>query len=119
MIMKAILITACLFAATLAFSQQSSTSVEHKTIVLDNEEMMVEKYVGIPGEAVCGKGEHHHDAHLTVALTDASVLITAPDGETQEADIPAGAAIWFEAGIHSAKNIGENRTEFLLVYNKK
>lgn len=117
--MKTILLTACLFAATLAFSQQNSTEVQHKSIVVDNEKMMVEKYVGIPGEAVCGKGEHHHEAHLTVALTDASVLITTPEGKTKEAEFPAGAAIWSEAGIHSAKNIGENITKFLLVYIKE
>ena len=87
--------------------------------MLDNDKMKVVKYVGNPQEEVCGSGMHFHDAHLTVALTDAKVLITETDGTTQEVEIPAEAAIWFEAGTHAAINSGSSPTKFLLIYLKE
>lgn len=87
-------------------------------LLLDNDKVEVIKYVGKSQGDVCGKGEHHHRAHLTVALTDAKILLTA-GGEDQVAEIPAGAAIWFGPGTHAVINKGEGDTEFLLIYLKE
>lgn len=88
------------------------------SLLLDNDKVEVIKYVGKSQGDVCGIGEHHHQAHLTVALTDAKVLLLE-DGKEQVAEIPAGAALWFGAGAHSVINQGKEDTEFLLVYLKE
>ena len=108
-----------LLCSSLAFSQTDFNADNSGTLVLSNDKVEVVKYVGDPHGNVCGIGKHHHEAHLTVALTDAKVLITTPDGKQQTAEIPAGAAIWFEAGTHSVINEGTKETKFLLVYLKE
>lgn len=108
-----------LLCVSFSFAQKSSHNADGSgNILLDNNKVEVVKYVGKPDNNVCGIGKHHHDAHLTVALTDAKVLITTENGEQNTAEIPAGAAIWFEAGTHSAMNVGDKETKFLLIYLK-
>jgi len=108
-----------LFSLT-SFAQKSDHNADGSgKIVLNNDKVEVVKYVGNPEDNVCGIGKHHHDAHLTVALADAKVLITTPDGKQQTAEIPAGASIWFEAGTHSVINEGNKKTKFLLIYLKE
>lgn len=103
-----------------SFAQKSNHNADGSgKVVLDNDKVQVVQYVGEPYNNVCGLGEHHHDAHLTVALNDAKVLITEPDGKQQTAEIPAGASIWFEAGTHSVINEGNKQTKFLLIYLKE
>jgi len=107
------------FAST-AFTQTSNNNAEGSgKVVVDNDKIEVVEYVGKPQGNVCGMGEHHHEAHLTVALTDATVLLTSAESEQQTAEIPADAAIWFDAGTHSATNKGSNETRLLLVYLKE
>lgn len=86
--------------------------------LLDNDKVEVIKYVGNPQGDVCGIGQHHHQAHLTVALTDARILLVE-NGKEQLAEIPAGAALWFGPGTHSVINQGQKNTEFLLIYLKE
>lgn len=87
-------------------------------VLVDNDKLKVVKFTGEPYGNVCGIGTHFHKAHLTVALTDAKVLITSPDGKQQEVEIPAEAAVWFDAGSHAAINSGDKPTKFLLIYLK-
>lgn len=105
--------------SSFTFAQKSHNADGSGTIVLNNDKVEVVEFVGEPQGNVCGLGKHHHDAHLTVALSDASVLITTPDGKQQTAEIPAGAAIWFDAGTHSVINEGSRKTNLLLVYLKE
>lgn len=106
--------------STIAFAQKTNHNQDGSgKVVLDNDKLEVVEYVGQPQGNVCGIGEHHHDAHLTVALNDAEVLLTSLEGEQQTVEIPSGAAIWFEAGTHSVKNEGNKETKFLLVYLKE
>ncbi len=42
--------------------------------------MRVLEFVSRPGMGVCGNGMHSHPAHLTVALSEAKVRVTLPDG---------------------------------------
>lgn len=112
-------IFALLLSCSAAFGQVGTHNADGSgKVVLDNDKVEVVEYIGKAQGAVCGLGEHHHKAHLTVALTDAQILITAEDGGQQQATIPAGAAIWFDAGTHSAMNSGNQDTRLLLVYLK-
>lgn len=107
-----------LFCMSTSFAQMGHNEDGSGSVLVDNEKVEVVEYVGEPNKDVCGLGNHHHDAHLTVALTDAKVLITPEEGEQTSAEIPAGAAIWFKEGTHSATNDGDKPTKFLLVYLK-
>ena len=114
------LIVSLLFCYSTSYAQKSSHNADGSgKVILDNDKVEVVEFVGKPQGSVCGIGKHHHDAHLTVALTDAKVLITSPDGEQQTAEIPSGAAIWFEAGTHSVMNEGKKESKFLLIYLKE
>ena len=116
---SAILFCALLLCTSVSFAQESNHNVDGSgKVILDNSKVEVVQYVGQSQDNVCGIGKHHHDAHLTVALTDAKLLITLPDGKQQTVEIPSGAAIWFEAGTHSVINEGNKETKFLLVYLK-
>lgn len=109
-----------LFCYSTSFAQKSDHNADGSgKVVLNNDKVEVVQFVSKPQGNVCGLGKHHHDAHLTVALTDAKVLITKPDGKQQTAEIPAGASIWFEAGTHSVINEGNKETKFLLIYLKE
>lgn len=103
-----------------AFGQKSDHNADGSgKVLLTNDKVEVVQYVGKSQGNVCGLGKHHHDAHLTVALTNAKVLISTPDGKQQTAEIPKGAAIWFEPGTHSVINEGNKETKFLLIYLKE
>src|SRR5690606_2667865 len=107
------------FACSTGFGQLSPNNRDGSgTVLLDNDRLEVIQYVSKAGKDVCGIGKHHHRAHLTVALTDAQLSTFDESGTLQQAEIPAGAAIWFEAGTHSALNNGEGETKFLLIYPK-
>lgn len=108
-----------LYSST-SFAQKSSHNADGSgKVIIDNNKVEVVQYDGKPQANVCGIGKHYHDAHLTVALTDAEVLITSADGKQQTAEIPAGAAIWFDSGTHSAMNEGNKETKLLLIYLKE
>ncbi len=110
-----------LFALSLtSYAQESTHNLDGSgKVLVNNEKVEVVEYLGKPEGNVCGVGEHYHDAHLTVALSDAKVLLTSTEGEQQSAEIPSGAAIWFDEGTHSAVNEGNKDTKFLLVYLKE
>jgi|SRR5690606_8214688 len=108
-----------LFACSTAFGQSSPNNRDGSgTVLLDNDKLEVIQFVGKAGKDVCGIGEHHHRAHLTVALTDAQLSFSDESGDLQQAEIPAGAALWFEPGTHSVLNSGAGETNFLLIYLK-
>lgn len=109
-----------LFCALFCFAQDSNHNADGSgKVLVNNDKVEVIEYVGKVHDNVCGIGEHNHEAHLTVALTDAKVLITSPYGKQQTAEIPAGAAMWFDKGTHSAVNGGDKETKFLLIYLKE
>ena len=52
--------------------------------------------------------EHSHPDMVLYAVTDCAWDLTAPDGETVTAEIPAGATIYLDATTHSAKDVGSS-----------
>ena len=114
-----LLILSLLFYCSFSFGQNAKTNDGSGKVLIDNDELKVVQFESNPQENVCGKGKHHHDAHLTVALTDTRILIISEDGKKQEAEIPAGVAIWFDAGTHSAINDGTAPAKVLLIYPQK
>lgn len=116
--MKNLLFLTLLFCCGTLFAQNHGSAESGEKVILDNEKMSVIEHYSLPNGDVCGEGFHHHEPHLTVVLTDAKVLITSEDGESQEVEVKSGTSIWFEAETHSVKNIGDQPAKMLLVYLK-
>ncbi len=84
-------------------------------VVFENDQTRVLEFVSRPRTAVCGVGKHSHPAHLTIALSDAKVRVTLPDGKTVEATNKLGDVFWSEAETHAVENIGGANMRALIV----
>ena len=95
---------------------QNATTANPRSyrVLLENEKVRVIEYKSRPGLGVCGEGIHSHPAHLAIALTPAKVKVTQ-DGKTSYGDVPAGEALYFDAEVHTAENVGGAGTRFLLI----
>lgn len=116
--MKYLLYLPMLFLCSLLMAQNQIIKESSEKVILENEELKVIEFSSLPQGDVCGKGMHHHEPHLTVALTDVKVRVTPDEGDSQEVEIKSGSSIWFESDTHSAINIGDKPTKVILVYLK-
>ncbi len=74
-------------------------------VVLENDRVRVLEIKTEPGGS---SSEHSHPDMVLYAVTDCAWDLTAPDGETVTAEIPAGATIYLDATTHSAKDVGSS-----------
>ncbi len=58
---------------------------------------------------------HEHPDNAIVALSDAKVKFTGPDGKSEEAALKSEQAIWSPAGRHSGENLEKTPVQVLLV----
>lgn len=89
---------------------------EHYTLELENEDVRVLriKY------AAHSKGKMHNHPHsVTVFLTPGNLRMTLPDGTSRDAEVPAGKAVFEEAGPHQPENIGDTDFEAVRIELKK
>ena len=84
-------------------------------VVLENDRIRVLEFVSRPGTGMCGIGTHSHPAHLTVALSDAAVRVTLPNGQTINAASKIGDVMWSEAETHATENVGGADARALIV----
>lgn len=91
------------------------TQPEAYRVVFENDRTRVLEFVSRPGSAMCGVGKHSHPAHLTVALTDARVRVTLPDGQKIVATNKPGDVFWSEAETHATENIGGAEARALII----
>ena len=111
-------IVAKLAPSTAVAQDAARIQPEAYRVVLENEKTRVLEFVSRPRTAVCGVGKHSHPAHLTVALSDAKVRITLPDGKSIVATNKPGDVFWSEAETHTVENIGGNEMRALIVEYK-
>lgn len=116
--MKYLLLLPALLTYTLLMGQSNSSADPEGVVLVNNDKMRVIEHTSIPQGDVCGKGMHHHEPHLTVVLTDATVQIIPENGEPQEVEVKAGASLWFDAETHAVVNKGDQPTRIVLVYLK-
>ncbi len=83
-------------------------------VVFENEKLRVLEFRSRPGMELCGVGKHSHPAHLTVALSDARVRVTLPDGKKVTAANKLGDVFWSEAETHTVENIGGNARALII-----
>jgi hypothetical protein len=106
-------------ASTTALPQDAArTQPEAFRVVFENEKTRVLEFVSRPRTEVCGVGKHSHPAHLTVALSDARVRVTLPDGRKIVATNKQGDVFWSEAETHTVENIGGNEVRALIIEYK-
>jgi hypothetical protein len=103
-------------AAPAAIAQDAvGTEPGSYRVVLENSEVRVLEFVSRPRTVVCGVGKHSHPPHLTVALSDAKVRITLPNGKVVEASNKLGDVFWSEAETHAVENIGGGLIRALII----
>lgn len=103
-------------ASSEAVAQDAArTQPEAFRVAFENEKTRVLEFVSRPRTEVCGVGKHSHPAHLTVALSDARVRVTLPDGKKIVATNKPGDVFWSEAETHVVENIGGNEMRALII----
>ncbi len=58
---------------------------------------------------------HSHPAVVAIALTSAKVKFTLPGGQTMEAELEPGHAMYMDATDHATENVGPNAIRVILV----
>jgi hypothetical protein len=111
-------VVARLVSSTAVAQDAARIQPEAFRVVLENEKTRVLEFVSRPRTEVCGVGKHSHPAHLTVALSDARVRVTLPDGKKIVATNKPGDVFWSEAETHTVENIGGNEVRALIIEYK-
>jgi hypothetical protein len=88
-------------------------------VVFENDKVRVLEFISRPRTVVCGVGKHSHPAHLTVALSDATVRVTLENGQQIEAKNKPGDVFWSEAETHAVENIGSGPIRALIIEIKE
>ncbi len=57
---------------------------------------------------------HGHPDYVVYNLTEGKVRFSSPSGETEEVELPAGAAMWRDAEEHATDNLGATEVRALL-----
>lgn len=73
------------------------------TVIEENDRVRNLMYTGGPGTA---SDMHEHPDLVAIALSDAHVRFTDGDGQSMEIELPAGAAMYNEAGSHKTEVLG-------------
>ena len=96
-----------------AFGQDPTVvDATHYTVEFENDLVRVLRISYAPGEESV---MHEHPNSVAVFLTDSKTEMKLPDGTTIEDISKFGEAIWAPAGKHLPKDIGDNKSELILV----
>ena len=101
-----------------AGQQPPVTDSKAVRVVLENDNLRVLETISRPGKDMCGVGMHSHPPHLVIALSDAKVRVTLPDGKKIVVENKLGDVFWSEAETHITENIGGNSARAIVVYLK-
>ncbi len=118
MILKSGIITTVILLMLLTVSVeawgQDPTVVDakHYTVEFENDQVRVLRISYAPGEESV---MHEHPNGVAVFLTDANTEMKIGDGTTIQDIRKSGDAIWAPAGKHLPKDIGDNKSELILV----
>lgn len=107
-----------LFILVLTLSCKFKKPEESYQVLVDNDKVKVTEYTGDPTGAVCGSGLHQHGPHLTILLTDGTVMETK-DGKVQKREVYKGLCYWSNGGTHTAVNIGKSTIKSIIVEVKE
>ncbi len=81
-------------------------------VMLENDRVRVLEARAKPGD----KTElHSHPAQVAIAITDGQFRFTSPDGQTMEAELKAGQAMYLPPVEHTAEIMGTTEAHMVLV----
>lgn len=96
-----------------AFGQDPTVvDAKHYTVEFENDQVRVLRISYGPGEESV---MHEHPNGVAVFLADGDTEMELGDGTTIQDIRKSGEAIWATAGKHLPKNIGNNKSELILV----
>jgi beta-alanine degradation protein BauB len=81
------------------------------TTVFENERVRLLEARIAPGDS---SAMHGHPDYVAFNLNEGKVRFSSPSGESEEVELPAGAALWRDAEEHSTENIGTTEVRSLL-----
>ena len=106
-------VAAIIALATPAAAQDSvNTNPEVYRVVFENASVRVLSVNVKPGAKTT---MHEHPDNVIVALADAKVKFTGPDGKSEEAGLKADQAMWSPGGRHSGENLEKTPVQVVLV----
>lgn len=87
-------------------AQQTYPNAEDPAVVLDNDHVVVQKLMMVPGSWV---GMHQHSGNQLVVIVDDSDMVYKVGGEETEVSYQKGDVFWIEAVEHDhmAKTAGD------------
>jgi quercetin dioxygenase-like cupin family protein len=100
------------FAAPAAAQDPVTTNPEVYRVVFEDASVRVLSVNVKPGAKTT---MHEHPDNIIVALSDAKVKFTGPDGKSEEAGLKADQAVWSPAGRHSGENLEKTAAQVVLV----
>jgi quercetin dioxygenase-like cupin family protein len=82
------------------YAQQKYPDAADPTVVLDNDQVVVQRVEMAPGEWV---GEHSHNGDQVVISLSNMSLMYREDGKETKKTFEVGEVMWVEAGMHDHK----------------
>ena len=73
------------------------------TTLFENERVRLLEVRLAPGD---NSAMHGHPDYVVYNQSEGKVRFSSPSGETEEVELPAGAAMWRDAEEHATENIG-------------
>ena len=112
--MNSLKLALVLSAVPLVAQAQDPVKVDagHYKVLIDNPSVRVLKVAVSPGAK---SPMHAHPDAMLVALGDAKVRFTAPDGKTEDREIARETALYTPATTHAPANIGTTPVDAILV----
>src|SRR5262249_5145837 len=81
-------------------------------LLLENERLRIFDVRFSPGQRAV---MHAHPDHAVYVLSDYTLRLTMPDGQSQQVPLKSGQAFWIGAGPHATENIGTTEGRSVVV----
>jgi ketosteroid isomerase-like protein len=102
-----------LLASVTALAQDAATAdPRHYKVEFENDKVRVLRVRANPRDKTA---VHSHPDAVAIAVTDAKLRHSFPDGKAQDAELKAGSATWTPAVTHAGENLGGRPLEVILV----
>lgn len=85
---------------------------DHYSVVEENDRVRILEFRGGPGTTT---EMHSHPAVIAVALTDAKVRFTFPNGQSMELELSSGMAMYQDASDHATEVLGDSESHVILI----
>ena len=107
------LLALSLISAVTALAQDATRAdPQHYKVEFENDKVRVLRVKAGPREKTA---THSHPDAVAIAVTDAKLRHSFPDGKTQDAELKAGSALWTPAVTHAGENLSDKPMEVILV----